>query len=144
MRRYPVTVSRPRRRFEYRLQPLPASARSAPEEKVRKPSEIAELHVGGDLARDLQPQYEHDLCDISTEHESPEIFGDICTYDFEREGMYQYVVMSENPIKANIYERADAMAMQDEVASLVASSIKGWLPPTLDADSEYSTSATGL
>ncbi len=57
--------------------------------------------------------------------------------------MYQYVVMSENPIKANIYERADAMAMQDEVASLVASSIKGWLPPTLDADSEYSTSATG-
>ena len=76
------------------------------------------------LARDLQPRYEHDLCDISTEHESPEIFGDICTYDFEREGMYQYVVMSEDPIKANIYERADAMAMQDEVASLVASSIK--------------------
>ena len=103
---------------------------------------MAELHVVG-LARDLQPRYEHDLCDISTEHESPEIFGDICTYDFEREGMYQYVVMSEDPIKANIYERADAMAMQDEVASLVASSIKGWLPPTLDADSEYSTSATG-
>ena len=32
--------------------------------------------------------------------------------------------MSEDPIKANIYKRADAMAMQDEVASLVASSIK--------------------
>ena len=61
---------------------------------------------------------------METEHESPEIFGDICTYDFEREGMYQYVVMSEDPDQGEHLRAADAMAMQDEVASLVASSIK--------------------
>ena len=40
-------------------------------------------------------QFDLELFDISTEHKSPDIVGDICTYDFEREGMYQYVVMSE-------------------------------------------------
>ena len=49
-------------------------------------SEMAELHVVG-LARDLQPRHEHVLFDISTEHESPDIVSNICTYDFERDSV---------------------------------------------------------
>ena len=68
--------------------------------RIETGAKVLAVGAGGRTAETIREyakrqRFDLDLFDISTEHKSPDIVGDICTYEFERPAMYRYVFMSE-------------------------------------------------